>query len=223
MKKRVALILSGSGVYDGSEIHEATLMLLYLDRANLEVACFAPDMNQAHVINHARGEPDPAGIRNILEESARIARGNIAPLASLNISDFDAIVLPGGFGAAKNLCRFAFDGADCTIDETVSAVINEAAKHKKVIGAICIAPVVVARALKDSGLKPRLTIGTDPGTMDALKILNAEPEPQPATGVTVDETNRIISSPAYMLASSISELAIGIEAFTGELLRLLKA
>ena len=221
MKKHAAVILSGSGVYDGSEIHEATLILLHLDRAGWEISCFAPDIGQAHVIDHSRGEPDVSDQRNVLVESARISRGNIRPLAALDLDVFDAVVLPGGFGAAKNLCRFAFDGVDCVIDDDVVRVITEAVAKKKIIGAVCIAPVVVARALRDSGVQATLTIGTDPATMDALKAMNAVPDPQPATGVTVDETNRIVTTPAYMLAGSISELSVGIEAFAVEMTRLM--
>ncbi|MCP4634020.1 MAG: isoprenoid biosynthesis glyoxalase ElbB [candidate division Zixibacteria bacterium] len=217
--KKVALILAGCGVYDGSEIHEATLTMFYLEKAGFEIQYFAPDKQQRDVINHKEGSP-VTETRNVLLESARISRGNIAPITELNVDNFDAVVFPGGFGAAKNLCSFAVDGANCEIDSYVSKAINEAVSKKKAVGAMCIAPVVVAKALKDSGLNPKLTIGTDKGTSDALKELNAEPIPAQVNEVVVDSGNKIVSTPAYMLGTKISEVASGIEKFVDELKKL---
>ena len=209
--KKVAVILAGSGVYDGSEIHEATLTLLYLDQAGAQIKCFAPDKDQMHVINHTKGEPASGEKRNVLVESARIARGAIDSVANLKLSDFDAVVFPGGFGAAKNLCDFAVKGTDCEVDPEIGNLVRGAVKAGKVIGTICISPVMIACALKDTGKKPKLTIGTDEGTMNALRAFNAEPIKAQVNEITVDETNKIVSTPAYMLGQSIKEVAVGIE------------
>ncbi|UCD16967.1 MAG: isoprenoid biosynthesis glyoxalase ElbB [Candidatus Zixiibacteriota bacterium] len=209
--KKVGVILAGCGVYDGSEIHEAVLTLLYLDRAGAEIHCFAPDKDQMHVVNHATGQPAEGEKRNTLVESARIARGEIKPLSQLNLDNLDAIIFPGGFGAAKNLCSFAVDGDRCDIDPEVAAVIQDAAARKKVVGAICISPVVVARALRDSGKKPELTIGTDKATGDALAVLKAKPVSATVSEIVVDKENKIVTTPAYMLGSRITEVAAGIE------------
>jgi enhancing lycopene biosynthesis protein 2 len=216
---KVAVVLSGCGVNDGSEIHEATLTLLYLDQAKAEIHSFAPDKNQADVVNHVKGE-GTSETRNVMVESARISRGEIRPLSELKVDEFDAVVFPGGFGAAKNLCTFAANGPDCSIDPEVQRVIVEANEKRKVIGAICIAPVVVARALKDSGVKPKLTIGTDQATSEALAKLNAQPVKAQVHEAVVDEANRIVSTPAYMLGPRISDVASGIQKFVGEVIRL---
>jgi enhancing lycopene biosynthesis protein 2 len=218
--KKVAVVLSGCGVYDGSEIYEGTCTLLYLDQNDAEITCFAPKKKQYHVIDHTEGKPIEGESRDVYTESARLARGQIKPITELKVDDFDAVVFPGGFGAAKNLCTFAFDGSDCDIDSEVARVISETVDKKKVLGAICIAPAVVARALKDSGKNPKLTVGTDQATMDALKAMNAEPEAKQVTEITVDETNRIVSTPAYMLGQRISEVAAGIEKLVKKVLEM---
>ncbi len=217
----VALILSGCGVFDGSEIHEAVLSMLYLEKGGAEVQCFAPDKPQAQVINHLTQEPMTQE-RNVLVESARIARGNIKPITELNVADFDAVVFPGGYGAAKNLCTFAVDGANCNIDPDVSAAIRQAYAQKKVIGAICISPVTVARALKDDGVKSIMTIGSDAATAGALRDLGSENQPATVTDIAVDEDNRIVSTPAYMLGPNIANVAQGIEKCMNKVLELAK-
>ena len=135
------LVLSGCGVYDGAEIHESTLTMLAIARKGASYQCFAPDIKQAHVINHLNGEEMPE-IRNVLVEAARIARGNIKPLTEYNANDFDAIIFPGGFGAAKNLCTFAFDGVECVVIPQVENAIRETVAAEKPIGAFCISPVL---------------------------------------------------------------------------------
>lgn len=212
MSAKVGVVLSGSGVFDGSEIHEATLTLLYLDQAGAEVKCFAPDVDQREVVDHATSESQASEKRNCLKESARIARGEIKALSEMNVADFDAVILPGGFGAAKNLCSFAVDGPGCEINTEVEKAIQDAVAQGKVVGAICIAPAVVARALKDSGKNPVLTIGTDAGTADGLRALNATHQDAQVSEIVVDEANRIVTTPAYMLGQRISEVAEGIEA-----------
>ncbi len=209
--KKVAVILAGSGVFDGSEIHEATLALLYLDQAGAQVKCFAPDKDQMHVIDHVKGEPAEGEKRNVMVEAARIARGDIDSVDNLKLGDFDAIVFPGGYGAAKNLCDFATKGTDCEVDPKVGDLVREAIGAGKVIGTICISPVMIARSLKDAGITPRLTIGTDVDTMNALRAFNAEPLEAQVDEIVVDEANKIVSTPAYMLGKSIKEVAIGIE------------
>jgi len=216
--KKVAVILAGCGVKDGSEIHEATLAILFLDRAGAEISFFAPDKNQRDVIDHLSLSPADE-TRNVLAESARIARGDIKPLSEINLDALDAIVFPGGFGAAKNLCSYAVDGPACSIDPKVEEIIQKAVEKGKATGCICIAPVLVARALRDTGANPRLTIGNDETTMQHLRELNAEPVPATVLEAVVDQKNKIVSTPAYMLAQSISELASGVEKLVEELFK----
>lgn len=124
MSKKVAMILSGCGVYDGSEIHETVLTLLRLSQQGAQVQCFAPDKPQMHVLNHLNGE-EMNEQRNVLVESARITRGEVKDVRELKASDFDALILPGGFGVAKNLSDFAVKGSDCTVDADVLAAIGQ--------------------------------------------------------------------------------------------------
>ena len=217
--KKVAIILTGCGYLDGAEIHEATCTLLYLDKQGANMSYFAPDKTQMDVVNHNESKPMSES-RNVLIESARISRGEVKPLSELDMSNFDALILPGGFGAAKNLCSFAVDGPGCTIEPDVEKAIKSAHEQKKVIGAICIAPVVVARALKDTAANPTLTVGTDKGTMDALKALNANTEEAQVTEIVVDEKNRIVTTPAYMLGPSIAKVAEGIEKLVKKVLEM---
>jgi enhancing lycopene biosynthesis protein 2 len=210
MAKKVGVILSGCGVYDGSEIHEAVITLLAIDRAGAEAVCMAPDIDQMHVINHLTGEPAAGETRNVLVESARIARGNIKDTASVSIADFDALILPGGFGAAKNLCDFAVKGPDCNVNKEVARLVREAVAARKPVAAVCIAPALLAKVLGQIN-SPALTIGTDAGTAGALEKMGAKHVDCPVKEAVVDRENRIVSSPAYMLAGSISEAAAGIE------------
>ncbi|MEW6238865.1 MAG: isoprenoid biosynthesis glyoxalase ElbB [Candidatus Omnitrophota bacterium] len=216
---RVAVALSGCGVFDGSEIHEAVLTLLYLDRAGAEISCYAPDKPQMHVIDHAAQQPANE-TRNVLVESARIARGNIAPLSQLNMERVDAVIFPGGFGAAKNLCTYAVDGDACRIDSDAARVIQDAHAKGKVIGAICISPVLVALALKDKGVKAVLTIGTDAATAGSIRAMGSENRPASVSEIVVDEKNRIVTTPAYMLGPTISKVAEGIEKLVNKVLEM---
>ena len=207
---KVGVILSGCGVYDGSEIHEAVITLLALDRAGATVVMMAPDMEQA-VVNHLTGEPVEGASRNVLEESARIARGNISDIAKIKATDIDALFIPGGFGAAKNLCDFAFKGPDCQVHPEVARLIREVVAAKKPLAAVCIAPALVAKVLGDNKLAHQLTIGTDEGTANALSSMGATHVSCPVSEFVIDKDNKIITSPAYMLAGSIKEAAEGIE------------
>jgi enhancing lycopene biosynthesis protein 2 len=211
MAKRIGVILSGCGVYDGSEIHEAVITLLAIDRAGAEAVCMAPDIPQMHVINHLAGEPAEGETRNVLVESARIARGDIKDLASAQVADLDAVILPGGFGAAKNLCNFAVAGPDCEVNPDVARLIREMYITKKPIAAVCIAPAVLSKVLGDEKVAHKLTIGNDEGTAAAMANMGTEHVQCPVEEFIVDPVNKLVSSPAYMLAGSISEAAEGIE------------
>jgi enhancing lycopene biosynthesis protein 2 len=215
---KVGVVISGCGVYDGAEIHECVLTLLALDRAGAEAVCFAPDMEQMHVVNHLTGEMSPGERRNVLVESARIARGKVQDLARARAVDLDALILPGGFGAAKNLCDFSTKGAECVVHAELVRIIVEMHHAGKPIGAICIAPAILSKALGSLG--PRLTIGTDEGTASALERMGAKHEACPVTEFVTDEEHKIVTTPAYMLAGRISDAAEGIEKLVREVLRL---
>lgn len=207
---KVGVVLSGCGVYDGSEIHEAVVTLLALDRAGADVICMAPDVDQLHVVNHLTGEVAAGESRNVLVESARIARGNIVDIKTVTVADYDALILPGGFGAAKNLCDFAVNGPDCSVNPDVARLLKETVKAKKPLGAVCIAPALLARVLGPD-LAPSLTIGTDTGTAEAVQTMGATHIACPVKEAVVDREHKIVTSPAYMLAGRISEAADGIE------------
>ncbi len=217
---KVGVLLSGCGVYDGSEIHETVITLLALDRAGADVVMMAPDMEQA-VVNHLTGEPVEGASRNVLEESARIARGEISDIATIKGADLDALFIPGGFGAAKNLCDFAFKGSDCDVHPEVARLIQEIVAAKKPLAAVCIAPALVAKVLGIDHLDPQVTIGTDAETADAVSSMGATHVSCPVKEFVVDTKNKIITSPAYMLAGSISEAAEGIEKTVKELMKML--
>lgn len=210
MSKKVGVLLSGCGFLDGSEIHEAVLTMLHLDRAGAQIVAIAPRGPQAGVMNHATHEPMPGARRDILEESARIARGKIRELAEVRARDLDALILPGGFGAAKNLSDFATKGAAAKVHPEVARLLGEMLDARKPIGAVCIAPATLAAAAKQKGVHPTLTIGDDKSTAAALVQLGAKHEACPVTGFVVDEANKIVSTPAYMYDARISEVDQGI-------------
>ncbi|MDP6539293.1 MAG: isoprenoid biosynthesis glyoxalase ElbB [Planctomycetota bacterium] len=216
---KVGVVLSGCGVFDGAEVHESVLTLLALDSAGAEAVCAAPDVEQMHVIDHSSGE-ETGETRNVLVESARIARGEILELSRLGAADVDAVIFPGGFGAAKNLCDFAVSGAECTVNPDVARLVGEMLAAEKPIAAVCIAPAMLAAVLRDAGLEGELTIGNDAATAGTLEAMGARHLACPVDEFRVDETHRIVTSPAYMLAGGIAELARGIERTVGELLRL---
>lgn len=206
--KNVAVILSGSGVYDGAELHESVLTLLALERAGAKYTCFAPNINQHHVVNHLTGEVDENDSRNVLVEAARIARGDIQDVAELDAADFDALMLPGGFGAAKNLCTFAVAGPESQVNADVLKACKSFAEAGKPAAYACIAPAIIP-AVYPAGVK--LTIGTDAGTAEGLEAMGATHVNADVDGVVYDEANKVFSTPAYMLATSISEAATSIE------------
>lgn len=208
---KVAVVLSGCGKGDGSEIHESVSVLIHLSRLGAKYACFAPDQPQASVVNHLTGRPT-GETRNALVEAARIARGEIAPLAELDPDAFDAVVFPGGFGAAKNLCTFAEDGPECRVNADVERVIKGFHTRRKPIGLCCIAPVIGARVLGTGRGGPgcRVTIGSDPGVSAAIAKMGATNVPARATEAVVDEAQRVVTTPAYMCDAPVHEVYEGI-------------
>lgn len=218
MSKNVGVILAGCGVQDGSEIHEAVLTLLSLDRRKATVHCFAPDIAQADVMNHLTGKP-AAEQRNVLVESARIARGAVQDLKVLEISALDAVVLPGGFGAAKNLCNYATAGVDARAQADVQRVLREAFAARKPIGAMCIAPEAVAAALRGE-LCATLTIGSSAADAAAIERMGHKHQSCAVRDIVVDREHRIVTTPAYMLARNISEAAEGIDRLVEAVLEL---
>lgn len=215
--KRVGVILSGCGVQDGAEIHESVLTLLALDKADVQAVCMAPNRDQMHVIDHTSGNTLPES-RNVLVEAARIARGDIADMASVDPATLDAVILPGGFGAAKNLCTFAVDAADCSVDPQVERIVRAVHSAGKPILALCISPAIVA-AVFGKELHPVITIGQDAGTAAALEQMGARHQSAATTEVVIDDTNNLISTPCYMSATRIRDVATGINNAVSELLK----
>ena len=200
--KQVAVILSGSGVFDGAELHEAVLTLLAIEQEGASYQCFAPDVEQLHVINHLTGEVAEGETRNVLVESARIARGNIKPIAECDVNAFDVLILPGGFGAAKNLCTFAVDGKNCAFNEDVLNVCEAFARAKKPAAYACIAPALAAKVY---GNQTKMTIGNDKDTAEGLNALGACHVDCAVDEVVVDNDAKLVTTPAYRMANSISE------------------
>ena len=204
--KKFAVILSGCGVFDGAEIHEATLSMYAIKKQGADYDVFAPDIMQHHVVNHITGDEMPEA-RNVLVESARIARGKIQPLSKLNPAEFDALLLPGGFGAAKNLSTFAFDGPDCKVNTDVEKAVKGIYEAGKPIGALCIAPVLLAKILG----KGDLTIGQDKGTAEAVEKLGANHKSTVHGEVVFDKENKLFTTPCYMLEANIAQIGEGAE------------
>ncbi len=209
MAKRIGVLLAGCGYLDGSEIHEATLTLYFLDKAGAEIVCMAPDKDQADVVDHnaekPQGEP-----RNVLREAARIARGGVKDVATVNAEQLDALIIPGGFGAAKNLCSFATEGPDCTVDPGVAKLVTAMHAANKPIGAECIAPALVAKLL-GADHHVQLTIGNDAGTASALESLGAKHVEQVVEDIVVDEANKVVTTPCYMLGPGPAQVGAGVE------------
>lgn len=217
MTKTIGVLLSGCGVFDGAEIHEAVLTLLFLDRAGASVLCMAPDVDQLQVIDHLTQQPADER-RNVLVESARIARGEIRDIAAVSADHIDALIIPGGFGAAKNLSDFALKGPEARVHPEVRRLLTTLAERNKPIGAICIAPATLVRVL--SGQSPRVTIGNDVGTAAAIATMGGVHANCDVTDICVDEKNRLVTTPAYMLGPGIKEVAVGIEKLVDRVLSL---
>ena len=205
-KKKFAVVLAGSGVYDGSEIHEATLALYAISKNGGEYDIFAPNVDQYHVINHITGE-EMAEKRNVLVEAARIARGNIKDLKEFDANTYDAILFPGGFGVAKNLCTFAFKGPDCDVNPEVETALKAMYEAGKPIGALCIAPALIAKILG----KVEVTIGQDVETAKAITSLGATHVNTSHGEIVFDKENKIVTTPCYMLDATIAQIGEGAE------------
>ncbi|WP_281629898.1 isoprenoid biosynthesis glyoxalase ElbB [Vibrio sp. St2] len=214
--KKIAVILSGSGVFDGAEIHESVLALHAIEKQGASWHCFAPNIEQLHVINHITGE-EMAETRNVLTEAARIARGNIEDVAKLNAEEFDALLLPGGFGAAKNLTDFAVNGAECSINTHVASACRAFAQARKPAGYLCIAPAIIPM-IYDNGVKG--TIGNDDATASAFNELGGEHITCEVDDIVFDKEHKVLSTPAYMLAGNISQAASGIEKLVSKLVEI---
>ena len=204
--KRVAVLLSGSGVFDGAEVNEAVLTLLHISKQGASYQCFAPDTPQAQVINHLNGE-ESNDQRNVLEEAARIARGEVKPLNELDVAEFDALILPGGFGVAKNFCDFAVKGAEMMINEQVEQVGKAFKDAKKPAGYMCIAPVLLPYIY---GEGVRVTIGNDADVAAAIGKMGGEHVDCGVRDIVVDEAHRLVTTPAYMLAENLPDAEAGI-------------
>jgi enhancing lycopene biosynthesis protein 2 len=216
MSKKVAVILSGCGVYDGAEIYESVVTLLRLDQRGAQVQCFAPNIAQLHVINHLTGEEMPES-RNVLVESARIARGEIKDIREADAEEFDALIIPGGFGSAKNLSNFAIEGTGCTVQPDVLALTEAFAEAGKPIGLICISPALAAKIY---GPGVTCTIGNDAETAAALNKMGATHKECAVSDIVEDKARKLVTTPAYMLAQSISEAASGINKLVDRVLEL---
>ena len=214
--KNIAVILSGCGHQDGAEIHEATMTLWAIHKHGADYQCFAPDINQHHVLNHITGR-EMTEQRNVLIESARIARGNILDLAEFNADTVDGLVIPGGLGAAKNLCTYAFDGADCSVNKDVERAVKTVHAAEKPIGALCIAPVILARVLGDI----ELTIGQDETTAENLALMGARHTSTRQGEIAVDADNKVVTTPCYMLDSRVDQIGQGADNLVKAMLELM--
>ena len=214
MAKKIGVLLSGCGYLDGAEIHEATLTLYFLDKAGAEIICMAPDKDQMDVMDHNKKEPcgEP---RNVMREAGRISRGNMKDVAQVSADELDALVIPGGFGAAKNLCTFAVDGPDCTVDPGVEKLVKAMHGAGKPIGALCIAPALVAKILGDG---VQVTIGNDKGTAEAIAKTGAVHQDQVVEDIVVDEAKKVVTTPCYMLGPGPAAVGAGIDKLVTKLL-----
>ncbi len=215
-KAMIAVVLSGCGSKDGAEIHESVLTMLAIDRNGALYKCFAPDIPQAAVVNHIT-EEEISESRNVLVESARIARGEILPLSKFVADDFDALIFPGGLGAAKNLCTFASDGVQCSVNKDVSDAVNQMVKSEKPIGALCIAPMLLARLIDNA----KITIGNAEDVAATVESMGGIHKKTGHAEIVVDEKNRLVTTPCYMLDATISQIAQGADNLVKEILNVI--
>lgn len=224
---KIGVLLSGSGVYDGSEIHEAVFTLLAIDENNAQAVCMAPDMDQHHVVNHITGD-EMDETRNVLVESARIARGEITNLAKVKAGDIDALVIPGGFGAAKNLTKWAFSGPEGEIHPEVKRIITDMVVANKPVCGLCMGPTVIAKALEGTGVSTSLTVGTTEesspndiqAVSDGMNATGATAVMKSVREIEVDEENKIVTAPCYMMEADISEIRSNITMAIDKLIEL---
>lgn len=215
--KKIAVILSGCGVYDGSEIYESVLTLLRIEHNGAEYQCIAPNIDQMHVVNHLTGEVSEGESRNVLTEAARLARGAIIDLADANPADYDALIIPGGFGAAKNLSNFAVAGGECTVNPQVVAFTQAIHQAGKPVGLICIAPAMTPLLFGKGTL---CTIGADPDTAKAIESMGGRHQQCDVREIVLDPVKKVVTTPAYMLAGSITEAASGINKLVDQVILL---
>lgn len=224
---KIGVIFSGSGVFDGTEIQEGVFTLLSIKKVGADAVCFAPDVNQHHVVNHVTGE-EMKETRNVLVESARIARGEIQSLDAFDASQLDALVLPGGFGAAKNLTTWAFSGPDGEINNQVKAAIVSMVQLNKPVAGLCMGPTVIAKALEGSGVSPTLTVGsTEAASPYEIDAISQGMEKAGATAVmktveeiSIDEENKIVTAPCYMMEADILQIRNNIQKAVDALVKL---
>ncbi|MDD9880066.1 MAG: isoprenoid biosynthesis glyoxalase ElbB [Candidatus Marinimicrobia bacterium] len=214
---KVGVLLSGCGVNDGSEIHETVITMLALDRSGAEMVLMAPNIDQMHVVNHYTGQ-EMDEFRNVLVESARIARGDIKDMAEVTGNDIDALIIPGGFGVAKNLCDYAMAGPECSINPDVYRLVSEVHLLQKPIGAICIAPAMMAKILGEQDESAEMTIGSDATTANDIQSMGSTHVSCPVEEMVIDKEKKIVTTPAYMEAQSIKEAAAGIEKLVAQIL-----
>lgn len=225
---KIGVLLAGSGVYDGSEIHEAVFTLLAIEENGAKALCFAPDVDQFHVINHLNGD-EMNEKRNVLIESARIARGDIKNLSDISVNDIDALVIPGGFGAAKNLNQWAIHGPAGSIHENVKNIILEMLKAGKPVGGLCMGPTVIAKALENSNIHAKLTVGATErpspydiaGISEGMKSIGAEPVMKTIDEISVDLEHLIVTAPCYMMEANILQVRKNIKMAIDELITLI--
>lgn len=225
---KIAVLLAGSGVYDGSEIHEAVLSMLAIQEAGASYQCIAADKPQFHVINHITGEASTEE-RNVMVESARIARGDVLPLAEVSAASFDALLIPGGFGAAKNLNQWAISGPAGSIDAEVKLLILDFLTLNKPIGAMCMGPTVIAKALEGSDYHPSLTVGTTQapspyeiaGISDGIASLGSKAVMRTVQQIEVDLQYKIVTAPCYMMEANILDIRLNAKQLIEALLDLL--
>ena len=214
---KVGVLLSGCGVNDGAEIHETVITMLALDRSGAEMVLMAPNIDQMHVVNHYTGQ-EMDEFRNVLVESARIARGDIKDMAEVTGNDIDALIIPGGFGVAKNLCDYAMAGPECSINPDVYRLVSEVHLLQKPIGAICIAPAMMAKILGEQDESAEMTIGSDATTANDIQSMGSTHISCPVEEMVIDEEKKLVTTPAYMEAQSIKEAAAGIEKLVAQIL-----
>jgi len=214
--KKFAVILAGCGVFDGAEIQEAVLTLLAIEKAGAVYTCFAPDIKQYHVLNHHSGEVMNES-RNVLVEAARIARGNILPLSDFRAAGFDGLIFPGGFGAAKNLCTWAFEGDNCSVNPDVEKAVKAMFEAKKPIGAMCIAPVILGKLFRGTNL----TTGQDPASGEFIEKMGNRYTSTTHGEVIIDPVRKLFTTPCYMLDASIVQIQQGTENIVGEMMKVM--
>jgi enhancing lycopene biosynthesis protein 2 len=214
--KKFAVILAGCGVYDGAEIQEAVMTLLAIEKAGASFQCFAPDVDQFHVLNHITGK-EMNEKRNVLVESARIARGDIKPLQAYNPAAFDALIFPGGFGAAKNLCSWAYEGDTCQVLPDVARAVEATFEAKKPIGAMCIAPVILGKLFKGTNL----TTGQDPASQHFIEKMGNRYTPAGHGEVVTDPVRKLFTTPCYMLDATLSQIQLGTENLVREMIQVI--